>query len=124
MVVMGFDGRMVAANLQSLQLSLDRGVPKGVLNAAMELLRLSQLEVPHDEGTLQNSGSVEVLPNGDVVMGYHTPYAARLHEHPEYRFQRGRKGKYIEDPIHRNMAVLQLQMVKGINQNIGGLGSL
>ena len=28
---------------------------------------------------------------------YDTPYAARLHEHPEYNFQHGRKGKWLEN---------------------------
>lgn len=67
-----------------------------------ELLRLSQREVPHDEGTLANTGVSQ--PEGkDHVVGYNTPYAARLHEHPEYAFQSGRKGKYLEDPIKHNL---------------------
>lgn len=81
-------------------------------DVAYELLRLSQFEVPHDEGTLQNSGTVEPLANGDIVLGYHEPYAARLHEHPEYHFQKGRKGKYLEDPINHNAAILGLQFGK------------
>jgi len=38
-----------------------------------------------------------------VEVGYHTPYATRLHENPQYNFQRGRKGKYLEDPIKKNL---------------------
>lgn len=68
---------------------------------ADEVLRLSQFEVPHDKGLLQNSGHVE--PDGeDFIVGYNKVYAARLHEHPEYKFQKGRKGKYLEDPIKYN----------------------
>lgn len=71
-----------------------------------ELLRLSQKEVPHDKGTLQNSGVSE--PDGDdQIVGYHTPYAARLHEHPEYRFQKGRKGKYLEGPLKQNLSIFE-----------------
>jgi hypothetical protein len=69
-----------------------------------ELLRLSQQEVPHDEGTLQNSG-VSESDGDDHIVGYHTPYAARLHEHPEYRFQKNRKGKYLEEPMKRNLSI-------------------
>lgn len=68
---------------------------------ADEILRLSQFEVPHDKGLLQNSGKVE--PEGeDYIVGYNKVYAARLHEHPKYHFQKGRKGKYMEDPIKMN----------------------
>lgn len=108
MMIMAFDGKMVAANLVNLNKAIDRGTKKSVLDAALEAMRLSQLEVPHDVGTLANSGTVEDMPNGDVVLGYHMTYAARLHEHPEYRFQKGRKGKYIEDPISRNLGPLNL----------------
>lgn len=88
-----------------------------LFDIANEILRLSQAEVPLDKGTLQNSGNVEDF--GDyMIIGYHTPYAARLHEHPEYHFQRGRKGKYLEDPIIRNQAVL------GIKLNRTFLGAL
>lgn len=75
---------------------------------ADELLRISAREVPHDQGVLQATGTVE--PDGkDLLVGYHTPYAARLHEHPEYRFQKGRKGKYLEDPLKHNLSLwLQL----------------
>lgn len=72
---------------------------------AMEILRLSSFQVPHDTGMLQASGAVaQELGEADVVLvGYNKVYAARLHEHPEYRFQKGRKGKYLEDPIKENL---------------------
>ena len=96
--------------------SFDRGVAdlnvkivsqtqKAVNRVADEVLRLSSFEVPHDTGLLQNSGHVEDM--GDhAIVGYNKVYAARLHEHPEYRFQKGRKGKYLESPIKNNMPVL------------------
>jgi len=61
-------------------------------------------QVPLDIGTLSRSWSVEPLSNDiGFRMGFHTKYAARLHEHPEYRFQNGRKAKYLEDPIEQNL---------------------
>lgn len=66
------------------------------------LLNLSNKEVPHDEGILASTGVVTPVGE-DVEVGYHTAYAARLHEHPEYRFQKGRKGKYLEDPLKMNL---------------------
>lgn len=68
---------------------------------ANELLRLSQFEVPHDTGQLQNTGHIE--PDGDdYLVGYNKVYALRLHENPQYAFQKGRKGKYLEDPLKNN----------------------
>ena len=77
-------------------------------DVANEILRLSEIEVPLDKGTLQNSGNVQDVEDGYII-GYHTPYAARLHEHPEYHFQRGRKGKYLEDPIRNNQEALGIK---------------
>lgn len=88
------------------------------LDIGNEILRLSQVEVPHDKGTLQNSGDVE--SQGDTVLiGYHTPYAHRLHEHPEYRFQKGRKGKYLTDPIIKNAEVLGIRLGKTFDKELG-----
>ena len=80
------------------------GLARKVSSAiAEEILRLSQFEVPHDTGLLQGSGQVE--PDGEgYIVGYNKVYASRLHEHPEYHFQKGRKGKYMEDPIKNNLS--------------------
>lgn len=91
--------------------------PQAMLDIGYELMRLSQKEVPHDEGTLQNSGTVEPL-RGDVVVGYNTKYAARLHEHPEYRFQKGRKGKYLEDPIRNNEGTLGISFGRNLQMRM------
>jgi hypothetical protein len=78
---------------------------RALMEMGDSLLNLSNKEVPHDEGTLQSTGIVDPdMPRQMVTVGYHTPYAARLHEHPEYRFQKGRKGKYLEDPLKHNLS--------------------
>lgn len=77
----------------------------GINDVASEILRLSTFEVPHDTGMLQASGHIEQEATDDVIVGYNKVYAARLHEHPEYHFQKGRKGKYLEDPIKNNMNI-------------------
>lgn len=81
------------------------------------LLLLSQKEVPHDEGTLQNSGTVEQDKEGYVI-GYNSPYAAKLHEHPEYEFQKGRKGKFLEDPIKQNESIFNKIYVDAVSDTI------
>ena len=87
------------------------GVRRGLSRAGERLLALSAVEVPFEWGTLSDSGAVS-SPLGqrdgdaEVDVTYDTPYAARLHEHPEYNFQGGRKGKYLEDPALQNRAEL------------------
>lgn len=72
-----------------------------------ELLRLSSFEVPHDKGLLQTSGTYEQVAPDEWLVGYNKVYAARLHEHPEYHFQKGRKGKYLEDPLKMNLSIFE-----------------
>lgn len=73
---------------------------------ADELLRLSQLEVPFKTGHLLQTGNTE--PELDYyIVGYNTHYAAKMHEHPEYHFRNGRKGKYLEDPMKRNLPIFR-----------------
>lgn len=117
MISVGMDSKMVMANLPILSTKIGVASAFTVQDVAYEVLRLTQFEVPHDEGTLQNSGTVEPV-GGDFVLGYHTPYAARLHEHPEYHFQKGRKGKYISDPIQRNAAVLGLRVKTSFGERL------
>lgn len=80
--------------------------------AADELLRLSQLEVPLDKSILQGSGHSGNDEKGAYVAygGPAADYAVRLHEHPEYNFQNGRKGKYLEDPLKQNKSVFARMM--------------
>lgn len=92
---------------------------QGISLVADEILRLSALQVPLDTGALQNSGRVDLYPTHRYVeVGYHTPYASRLHEHPEYNFQNGRKGKYLEDPIKNNLERLNTIVGKTLQAGI------
>lgn len=76
---------------------------KALWSGASELLTRANEKVPHDEGTLENSGDVDVdLAGLEAVVSYDTPYAARLHEHPEYNFQGGREGKWLENALKNN----------------------
>jgi hypothetical protein len=58
------------------------------------------MDVPFRDGDLQASGDIDVERVGQKVKGsvfYDTPYAVRMHEHPEYEFGNGRKGLYLKD---------------------------
>jgi hypothetical protein len=72
-----------------------------------ELLRLSSMEVPHDKGMLQASGVSELKAPDWVQVGYHTEYAAKVHEGTTMNFQKGRKAKYLQDPFLANFPLFQ-----------------
>ena len=75
---------------------------KGLRAAANVLLDESRKEVPLDNSDLQRSGAVH--PGEDdlsYTVSYDTAYAVRWHEE-DANFQRGRKKKYLEDPLNNN----------------------
>lgn len=75
---------------------------QAISDSAEYILQESNKIVPLDEGTLQRSGEVDMMSVGDsheASVSYDTPYATRLHENPQYNFQGGRKGKYLEKII-------------------------
>jgi hypothetical protein len=61
------------------------------------LLEEANQTVPIEEGNLARSGSVDV-DRGELAatVSYDTPYAVRLHENPQYHFQHGRRGKWLQ----------------------------
>lgn len=90
--------------------SILAGTVQGMNQAGEFLLAKSQEQVPMDLATLAETGTVEQSTDIDTPakVVYDTPYAARLHEHPEYQFSKksnpGAKGKYLEDPAMENKA--------------------
>lgn len=123
-----FEALFVKASGPIAQAAMEAGLG----DAAGQLLNDSLKQepaVPLDEGTLRGSGSAFVRseliqttealgkggkPNRDqadesdkthivATVGFNTPYAARLHEHPEYNFREpGTGGKYLERPMQVN----------------------
>lgn len=115
MVEITLDTSKFEESMKKYVVSIGKATLKACNDVAHEILRLSNPEVPHDIGLLQTSGHVEPQPDGAIV-GYNKVYAARLHEHPEYRFQKGRKGKYLEDPIIHNLKVFEQVVGNGLNR--------
>lgn len=87
-------------------------------------------------GTKDNNHAVieDILPAGEVeisnlttdpptfisngFISHNTPYAHRLHEHPEYKFQKGRKGKYLTDPLERNLVPFTRHLGKHLDDDL------
>lgn len=118
-VSVDFDAQGVLAKLSRLKANTPKETEHSTEDIANELLRLTQFEVPHDTGFLQNTGTVQ-KQGSDFVTGYNTRYAARLHENPQYHFQKGRKGKFLEDPLVRNLKVFGLRWGENVKINLLG----
>ncbi len=120
-------------------------IEKGMGRAGLLLLGDASTETPktpHDKGTLRGSGSVHVQnklvgvspPEGDaspatdiseplsqgtitVTVGFNTPYAARLHEHPEYQFKEsGTGGKFLERPMAENAKLYLKEVARTVRR--------
>jgi hypothetical protein len=104
------------ADMKRIQNSIRQVENEVAYEQANEILRTSIREVPHDIGNLQNTGDTKPLTaeNGHMVF-YDTDYAAKMHENPQFDFQKGRKAKYLEDPIKRNETRLQ-QIAQGVGR--------
>lgn len=78
-----------------------KGSKKGIRDALDHLASVSKEQVPLDQGPLKNSCYVDVAADGKSgTVSYDTPYAVVQHEHTEFQHQRGRKAKYLEDPVN------------------------
>lgn len=90
-------------------------------DAAEFLLEKSNETVPFDIGTLQGSGKTSLDPASmTAAVSYDTPYAVRLHEHPEYNFQNGRRGKWLELTIQEQKSKVQDYIADRIRQAMRG----
>lgn len=107
---------VVAFNLRAIGDLIKGTTDQKVGELADETLRLSLKEVPHDKGTLENTGNARRVAFAEHEVGYHTPYAHRLHEHPEYKFQKGRKGKFLTDPLMQVMKKAPSYIGAGIKE--------
>lgn len=113
-----WDDKDLKAGANRLNEKMSEEIIRPVREVAFEILRLSTQQVPHDIGLLQMSGKTEPISNTEVLVGYNKVYAARLHEHPEYHFQKGRKGKYLEDPIKSNLVLFRRYIIEGVRDII------
>lgn len=100
--------------MDRLSKSLDDLGKSTLMEMADALLVLSREEVPHDTGNLQKMGSAYWDGDGSAV-AYNTEYAAYMHEGfaknsktgklmVVHNYQKGRKKKYLEDPLKMNIS--------------------
>jgi hypothetical protein len=104
--------RWITWNGAQAQIKVARASRKALLATAEALLEVMRTQVPHDEGTLEQSGMViDQYDSHGVAQisfggGAGTPmarlaYALRWHEESA-NFQRGRKHNYMRDPLNQH----------------------
>lgn len=120
-----FDTKDFDNKVRKLQDNIKLAQRKATMDVGEEVIRLSAYEVPHDKGLLQASGKVERFGVSEAIVGYNKTYAAYQHEghradgsHVIRQYQKGRKGKYLEDPIKQNLSVLRNYMAESIQKTI------
>jgi hypothetical protein len=109
----------VSPNLLKMAMQKPFVVQRTLMQVAGKLLEISSTKVPHDIGTLQNTGNIRQISMEEVHVSYNTEYALYLHEHPELNFQKGRQGKYLEEPLLSNMTLWQTIIAQQIKIGLG-----
>lgn len=103
-------------NIEEATRKMQAGGLRAVKIGAEVLLEKSKLHVPHDKGMLENSGATSsdaTDPNNPVATTfYDTPYAERLHEHPEYNFQGKGRGKWLQSAKDESGAQILAEMAR------------
>jgi hypothetical protein len=104
------------------QLRVSKATHRALLATGEALLEIMRSEVPHDEGTLEQSGMVldQYDEDGSIQISFGggpgTPmaklaYALRWHENSA-NFQRGRKHNYMRDPLNNHGPRLLLNAMR------------
>lgn len=98
---------------------IKNGCKKGTWMALDHLASVSKDQVPLDQGPLKNSCAVDVSDDGSSgTVSYDTPYAVIQHENTRFQHQRGRKAKYLEDPVFDSG--VQHEMLELAKQGMAG----
>ncbi len=73
---------------------IEKAGVRGTKAAAERVLKKANEHVPYELGILEDSGQV-TMSGDEAAISYDTPYAARLHQHPEYNFQGKGEGRWL-----------------------------
>lgn len=122
-----FDDSGFQKILDSFGRGLEQMAIRGMVEMADSLLVLSRLEVPHDIGELSKSGSVFNNGIDDIGVAYNKEYATYQHEGGDGKrvikhYQKGRKKKYLEDPMKNNLSKFMDIGTKNLEGEISKLG--
>jgi len=99
------------------------GAERGLYLWAEEVLTEATKQVPLDVGTLQDSGQAHAPEGGTLraAVSYNAPpYDIYQHEAMDWNHQRGRKAKYLEDPVNASKAKGPALVAREIKASLGG----
>lgn len=94
---------------------VEAGGKRAMVVVGQYLLEESVKTVPYRDGILEASGTAST-DGKTVCVSFNTPYARRLHEHPEYNFRGKGRGKWLERTF--NDKVVQSNAMKIIKGEI------
>jgi hypothetical protein len=98
-----------------------RNAGAALFKAGQHVLNEANNIAPKDEGTLIQTSLVDVDEGaGRANVVYVQKYAARLHEHPEYNFQGGRQGKWLQKVIQNEGDGVRKLLAAELKKGLGG----
>ena len=96
----GFKIQRVVWDDALAQRAAHEGIIDGIEASALVITAASSQIIPHLSGYLEGSGGIDIAENLETgTIYYDTPYAARLHQHPEYDFRGGKRGKFLQSTM-------------------------
>lgn len=94
---------------------------KGLLLAAEHVLGVAVERVPHEEGTLQNTGATDVdTETLTANVTFDGPYAVRQHEDLDLRHDEGRQAKYLESAALDESATVTAILAQAAKEALSG----
>lgn len=91
---------------------------RGLFLTAEHVLGEANKKVPHEEGTLENSGTVSVDPRElRAAVSYNTPYAVKQHE-VDMRHNDGRTHKWLENAMNAEKDTARDIIVKALRKEL------
>lgn len=94
---------------------------RGLYLAAEHVLGVATERVPHEEGTLQNTGATDV-DEGTLTANvtFDGPYAVRQHEELDYQHDDGRQAKYLESAALDEAGTVGQILAQAAKEALGG----
>jgi hypothetical protein len=80
------------------------------------LLEAANQRVPYDTGELESSGELVESDDGASV-GYTARQARYVHKHPEWHFQEGRSGHWLEEAIEATAPEVEAVVAETVRAN-------
>ena len=115
-----FNPGNIRAVLRAQRGKASTGANRGLRLAAEHLLGASRKIVPHEEGTLENSGKVTVdEATHQAAVSYSTPYAVPQHEDLSFKHDPGRQAKYLEQPMNTEADTMAKLVGREVKREMG-----